>query len=283
MSQQSYESRIRLLSQIDRDRKNNSDWRSVNEIMPFLQEGFINISNPDEAVSNIANRVLAGDGFSFFTMNLDHLCKLKRFKSFRRLYSKATFVSADGWPVAFLAGKGERPIVRTTGADLIFPVCELAARSNFDVFLFGSSQEVLDHSSKMLSARYAGLNIVGKISPPPRFDPQSDFARQSAEAIAASGAHLCFVALGAPTQEAFSEFAKDFAPQTGFLCVGAALDFIAGTQRRAPLILRRLGLEWAWRCALSPRRLARRYMQCIVVLTEIVLFRLRHWQLNTQN
>ena len=41
---------------------------------------------------------------------------------------------------------------------------------------------------------------------------------------------------------------------------GAAMDFITHDQRRAPAFLRRWGLEWFWRLALSPRRLARRYL-----------------------
>ena len=57
----------------------------------------------------------------------------------------------------------------------------------------------------------------------------------------------------------------------GFVCIGAALDFLAGAQVRAPSILRRLGLEWAWRLFGDPRRMAMRYARCAALLTEIIL------------
>jgi exopolysaccharide biosynthesis WecB/TagA/CpsF family protein len=43
------------------------------------------------------------------------------------------------------------------------------------------------------------------------------------------------------------------------LCIGASLLFLAGEERRAPRWLQGAGLEWAWRLAQDPRRLARRY------------------------
>jgi len=53
--------------------------------------------------------------------------------------------------------------------------------------------------------------------------------------------------------------ARGIAVGTG-LCVGASLQFLLGTERRAPILLQRAGLEWAWRLAQNPRRLWRRYL-----------------------
>jgi exopolysaccharide biosynthesis WecB/TagA/CpsF family protein len=43
-------------------------------------------------------------------------------------------------------------------------------------------------------------------------------------------------------------------------CIGAALEFITGQTKRAPVLARRLGLEWAHRLLTDPRRLWRRYL-----------------------
>ena len=88
--------------------------------------------------------------------------------------------------------------------------------------------------------------------------------------IRASGAKLCFVALGAPRQEVFAARCLDELKGTGMLCIGAALDFIAGTQRRAPSITQKIGLEWVWRMLNDPRRLAPRYARCIAVVPRLV-------------
>ena len=52
--------------------------------------------------------------------------------------------------------------------------------------------------------------------------------------------------------------------------IGAALDFIAGTQSRAPSLTQKVGLEWAWRMLREPRRLGPRYARCIAVVPRLV-------------
>src|SRR5207244_12787727 len=84
------------------------------------------------------------------------------------------------------------------------------------------------------SERFRGLQIAGCLAPGPGFDPYSSEADIAIERIRDSGAKLCFVALGAPRQELFAARCLDELNGTGVLCIGAALDFIAGTQSRAP-------------------------------------------------
>ncbi|MDY6962423.1 MAG: WecB/TagA/CpsF family glycosyltransferase, partial [Pseudomonadota bacterium] len=54
------------------------------------------------------------------------------------------------------------------------------------------------------------------------------------------------------------------------LCVGASLEFLVGTKRRAPRWMRSLGLEWLHRMLSDPRRLWRRY--CYGVVPLLALF-----------
>jgi N-acetylglucosaminyldiphosphoundecaprenol N-acetyl-beta-D-mannosaminyltransferase len=64
--------------------------------------------------------------------------------------------------------------------------------------------------------------------------------------------------IGAPQQEILAHELKGAA--TGpIICCGAAIEVLAGMRPRAPLALQRLGLEWAFRLAIEPRRLALRY------------------------
>ena len=51
-------------------------------------------------------------------------------------------------------------------------------------------------------------------------------------------------------------------PDVGFLCFGAALDFISGHAVRAPLWMQRTGVEWLWRLSRAPQRMVGRYSQC---------------------
>jgi exopolysaccharide biosynthesis WecB/TagA/CpsF family protein len=86
-----------------------------------------------------------------------------------------------------------------------------------------------------------------------------------------SGARLCFVSLGAPKQEIVAAALSIRCTDVGFLCVGAALDFIAGDAMRAPVWVQRAGCEWLWRLALDPRRLALRYLASAHVLALMAL------------
>ena len=115
------------------------------------------------------------------------------------------------------------------------------------------------------------LNIVGTVSPEQGFDPESAAADAEIDRIAASGARLCFVALGAPKQEVLAARAVARGVRVGFVCIGAGLDFLVGAQTRAPEFMQRNGLEWFWRLSTAPRRLASRYARCFVVLAELLL------------
>jgi len=102
------------------------------------------------------------------------------------------------------------------------------------------------------------------------FDPTGPEADKAILAIKESGARIVFLALGAPKQERFAAYAQAALPQVGFLSIGAGLDFIAGTQKRAPAWVRKVSAEWIWRMLSNPRRLAKRYWLCICALPSLI-------------
>lgn len=231
----------------------------------------INIANDKEAVARIVDAVRRRMGFTFFTLNLDHLVKRRRDPQFRAAYARADFVSADGAPVAALARREAPQLKRATGADLLPLVAQAAARHDIPVAIFGTSAASISAASERLTARFEALRIVFSEAPPSAFDPASAEARAAGQRIAASGARLCFVALGAPKQEVFADLMRQIAPHVGFICVGAAVDFQAGLRVRAPWPIRAIGGEWLWRLSLEPRRLGLRYWLCGRLLVDLVL------------
>ena len=233
----------------------------------------INLANSEDTVSAIIGSAKCRDSFAVFTMNLDHLVKLRRSSVYRDAYAKARYVTADGEPVALLASRQGARIERTTGSDLILPLAEAAAAQGIGVYLYGTTPEVLAGVSRTIGQR-SGCNhlIVGAASPAQGFDPQGSEADAALDLIAASGAELCFVALGAPKQELLAARGVARNIHCGFVCIGAGLDFLAGTQRRAPAFMRHYKLEWLWRLLTNPGRFAARYTHCALLLAQIVLF-----------
>lgn len=239
---------------------------------PRIDGQFVNVADSAGAVAAVRERAAAGRGFTFFTLNLDHLVKLRAHPGFRAAYRSATLVSADGWPVARLArrgGGGGEAVRVTTGADLVAPLCAAAAADGVPVYLFGATEKSLAGAAAALRAASPGLDIRGWHAPAFGFDPLSPQADADADRIAASGARLVFVALGAPKQELFAARAAARHSGLGLVCIGAALDFLSGRQVRAPRPVRAARLEWLWRLAHAPKALGGRYARCAGLLARL--------------
>lgn len=222
-------------------------------------------------LADLAAHLAAGQGFAVATPNLDHVVKLGRDAAFRAAYARQTHVVADGNPIVWLQRLAGRPVGLVTGSDLIDPLMALAARMEVPVAFVGSRDAVLEAAAARLAAAHPGLRVVARIAPPFGFDPASPAADACLDRVAAAGARLCLLAFGAPKQEMLAARGRDRVPGCGFVSIGAGLDFIAGTERRAPVWVRRLALEWLWRMLGDWRRLARRYRDCARVLPGLAL------------
>lgn len=233
----------------------------------------INVPTMSDAVDAVVAAAQARQPAALYTLNLDHLVKLRSHARFRDAYRSARFVTADGAPIVWLARAQGSRVERTTGADMVLPLAEAAARRGLPIFLFGSEAGVLGSAAQRLVSNTAGtLSIAGTEAPAMGFDPEGDEADAAIDRIARSGARICLVALGAPKQELLAARAVARGVPVVFVCIGAALDFIAGTQTRAPDALQRNGMEWMWRLASNPRRLGVRYARCAWLLFKLVTF-----------
>jgi len=240
---------------------------SVDAIVENLRVSALSLTETAELIGHNAGTVSAQN---VFTLNLDHLVKMRKDAMFRRAYSRAELITADGFPIVLACSLQGKRVSRVAGSDLIAPISAAAARSGKSIYLFGSSLQVLTKASRILHERNPGLTIAGVFAPPQGFDPTSEDAHRCIVTIGNSGADLCLVALGAPKQEFFADHGKSLLPNVSFVCIGAGLDFIAGAQVRAPYWMRSLCLEWLWRAAGNPRRLLYRYLLCMAIAPGIL-------------
>ena len=174
--------------------------------------------------------------------------------------NRADMANPDGVPVVWtLRAFGARNATRVYGPDTTVALLEAAQKSGIPIGFYGGTESTLSKLVAEVESRYPGINIVYTMSPPFRklsHDEDEAIVRQ----IAASGARWLFVGLGCPKQENWVCDHKDRIPAV-MLAVGAAFDFIAGTKPQAPRWMMRNGLEWAFRFATEPRRLAGRYLK----------------------
>jgi N-acetylglucosaminyldiphosphoundecaprenol N-acetyl-beta-D-mannosaminyltransferase len=196
------------------------------------------------------------------TPNADHVVNLERNPALRAAYARADLVVPDGMPVVWASWLLGTPVKeRVTGSDLMPRLCELAAAHGLKVFILGGAAGVAARAAQNLASRYPGLAVAGTHSPPMGFELDAAQDARVVEAIRASDADIVFVCLGSPKQDVWMARHVDLFDKGVFLGVGAAVDFCAGTVRRAPRWMQRSGTEWLYRLSQQPGKLAGRYLR----------------------
>ncbi|MFH1475346.1 MAG: WecB/TagA/CpsF family glycosyltransferase, partial [Chloroflexota bacterium] len=114
--------------------------------------------------------------------------------------------------------------------------------------------------ARRLRAVHPQLRIAFADAPPMGFRIGDTADRALVERLAATEARIVGVGLGAPKQELWMAAHREDLGERALLGIGAGIDIVAGRFREAPDWMVRNGLEWAFRLAQEPRRLARRYL-----------------------
>ena len=229
-------------------------------------------------VEDAADQVvaLAGDGGVIVTMNVDHAVQLQRDVRLQEAYRTAAYRYADGMPLVWLSRLVRRPLPeRVAGADLVPAVLARAEALELSVHLVGGTPQAALAARAAVLARHPRLRWTGHVSPDRGFeqDPVADAAVVAA--VSAAAPDLVLVCLGAPKQEEWAMRHRATLPGSVLLCVGAAVDFLGGTVRRAPKWVQGAGLEWLFRLLHEPTRLWRRYLVQDVAFLGLVLRELR--------
>jgi N-acetylglucosaminyldiphosphoundecaprenol N-acetyl-beta-D-mannosaminyltransferase len=193
------------------------------------------------------------------TPNVNFLMTSRRNNDFRESLLRSDVCIADGMPLIWLAKLLRIPInERITGADLFDSLkCNIEGRRRLRVFLFGGPEGVAMRVSKSLNASNSGMECVGVLNP--GFGSIDEMSTsQVINTINSSGADLLAVFLGAEKAQTWLLRNHDRIKIPVRAQFGAAINFEAGTIKRAPAILRNSGLEWLWRIKEEPY-LWRRY------------------------
>lgn len=217
-------------------------------------------------MAELRRRFAARDGFALATVNLDHLVKMRASTAFTKAYAEQDLVVADGWPIVSLSRLAGCEVELMPGSDMVLPMCELATEMGVKIGFVGSTPEALEAARTALQTRVPGLKVAFLHAPPMGFDPENDAAGAILQDLAAQDVAMCFLALGAPKQEAFAARGRRETPGVGFASIGAGLDFLSGRQNRAPLWVRKGRMEWLWRALSNPMRLGPRYAKCLAIL-----------------
>lgn len=209
----------------------------------------------------------------------------------RRIHNEAGMVTTDGMPLVWLgrlavrtrkaalpprkSGGGDLGgvvgVERVYGPDLMLRTLERSETTGWRHFLLGSTAATLDRLNARIGERFPRVRVVGSHSPPfpgPGDSTSGDRATvttaadsEVADQIAKARPDIVWVGLSTPEQERWMAEHVGRVRAPVLVGVGAAFDFLAGTKPQAPPWMQRSGLEWAFRLAHEPRRLAGRYLR----------------------
>ncbi len=172
-------------------------------------------------------------------------------------------ICPDGMPLVWVLNAQldirEKLTDRVYGPTLMVETFQASqGNSAFKHFFLGGKQSTLEKLTEHFLTRFPAAEICGCYSPPFGEWPANELETIIGK-IRKSGANLVWVGLGCPKQEHWIARHKDLLPPGVYFGIGAAFAFHAGEVRQAPTLIQKLGMEWAYRVAMEPRRLFKRY------------------------
>jgi N-acetylglucosaminyldiphosphoundecaprenol N-acetyl-beta-D-mannosaminyltransferase len=205
----------------------------------------------DDLLAHVDAFVNSGQPHQIVTLNPEMLVSAHDDPAFRRLLNEADLNVADGVGLMLAARWLGHPLLeRVTGSDGIHHLSAHCARKGYRPFFLGAAPGVAQVVAERLTAVYPSLQVAGTYS-----------GSASAEDEQAIVAHmrqmapdLLFVAYGVPAEEMWIGRNREQLGVPVMIGVGGAFDFLAGVTRRAPVWMRKMGLEWVYRLIREPWR-----------------------------
>lgn len=215
----------------------------------------------EEVVTFILDESADGRGGLAVTANLDHLKQLSSDGPLGTAYDEASLVLADGQPVVWASRlQGEPLPERVPGSSLLWTLTSAAADARRSVSLIGGADGAAESAASALQRRSPHLQVDVVAAPQVADIPSGTDVERVGDLLSSSRSSIVYLAFGCPKQELLGCRLRERFPEKWFLGVGAGFEMAGGHVRRAPAGVQRVGMEWAWRMAMEPRRLARRYL-----------------------
>lgn len=205
----------------------------------------------DDLLAWVDACVASGRPHQTVTLNSEMLVAAHDDAAFCRMLNSAELNVADGVGLTLAARWLGRPLrERVTGSDGIYRLAAHCARRGYRPFLLGAAPGVAEAAAARLVELNPGLQVAGTYAGSPRVEEEGEIVARVRQAAP----DLLFVAYGVPAEEKWIARNRDLLGVPVMIGVGGSLDFVAGVARRAPVWMRKLGLEWFYRLLREPWR-----------------------------
>jgi N-acetylglucosaminyldiphosphoundecaprenol N-acetyl-beta-D-mannosaminyltransferase len=209
------------------------------------------------AVSRIRDAAHSREPLFLSTPNLNFLIACLTDEAFRHSVLESDLCIADGMPLVWVAWLLRVPIRERVAGSTLFEKLRGESPNRISVFFFGGVGGIAEAACRTLNSSTGGMVCVGFEFP--GFGSVEEMSsEQTITRLNASGAHFVVVSLGAKKGQAWIVRNRDRLAAPVICHLGAVMNFIAGTVKRAPRWMQHAGLEWLWRIREEPG-LWRRY------------------------
>jgi len=213
----------------------------------------------DETLSRIESFIAEGGFHQVATANVNFLVNSMRIPELHRVLSGCDLVVPDGMPLVWASHLLGQPLKeRVTGADLVPQLAELSQKKGYSIYFLGATEENSRIAVEHLQQQFPGIRVAGRHCPPVVTLDGLDSV-DIIKRINAAKPDILLVAFGNPKQDLWLSRHRDKIQAKVAIGIGGTLEMIAGKVSRAPKAIQKIGLEWAYRVAQEPRRLAGRY------------------------
>ena len=207
---------------------------------------------PNEAVQSCMLIIESGGKGYVVTPNPEIVMLARKSAELAAALENAALTLPDGVGITLGAKILGKPLrARVPGIDFMSGVLEKLAAAEKSIFLFGAKPGVAEKAAERLREQYKGLVIAGTA------DGYFTDSEHIIKAINEASPDVVAVCLGAPKQEIWME--ENLQRLNTRVCVGlgGALDVYSGEVKRAPVMFRKIGMEWFYRLVTDPRRIKR--------------------------
>ena len=178
-----------------------------------------------------------------------------------QVFNGSALTLPDGMPLVWLCkASGHSHVSRVYGPELVLSVCRKGVEGQHRHFFLGGAEGIPKALAESLAAQFPGLIVAGTYSPPFRQLTEEE-DRNLVNRINKSHPDILWVGLGTGKQEPWMADHQEVIEVPVMIAVGAAFDFLSGSKRQAPAVMRNSGLEWLFRLLTEPSRLWPRYRQ----------------------
>lgn len=255
----------------------SSQWMDVLDVP-------VDLMDRDRVEQWIRARLASGSACAHLvTVNPEYIMTARRDPEFSASLREADLATIDGagLSVAVRLLEPDATAARVTGVDLAWMLARISSESTDGLFLLGAAPGIAAKAAERMREAYPGALIAGSWA---EGSPEERDDEESIQRIAASGARVLLVAYGSPKQVHWIARNRNALSSAGIrlaIGVGGALDYVSGETPWAPPLVRRIGMEWAYRLLREPWRWRRQLVLPVfagLVLRDVAKQRLDHFR-----